>query len=70
MKRRLGVGLVPEVVLEQSLVHEQIEVFSRPADIPPYHVSICCLERRLQDPVIAAFWQMGVGPRYVIEGLL
>lgn len=53
----LGIGLVPEVVLEQSLVREQIEVFKRPTDVPPYHVSICCLERRLQDPVIAAFWQ-------------
>lgn len=52
----LGIGLVPEVVLEQSLVHAQIEVFARPADIPPYHVSVCCLEQRLQDPVIAAFW--------------
>lgn len=58
-----GIGLVPEVVLEQSLVNEQIEVFSRPTDIPPYHVSICCLERRLQDPVIAAFWQTMVDPR-------
>jgi LysR family positive regulator for ilvC len=56
----LGIGLVPEVVLEQSLVREQIEVFERPNDIPPYHVSVCCLERSLQDPVIAAFWHLAV----------
>jgi LysR family positive regulator for ilvC len=59
----LGIGLVPEVVLEQSVINEQIEVFFRPTDIPPYHVSICCLERRLQDPVIAAFWRTVTSPR-------
>lgn len=54
----LGVGLIPQVVLEQSSLREQIEVFATPADIPPYRVSMCCLQRRLQDPVLAAFWQL------------
>ena len=57
----LAVGLVPEVVVEQSSIRDQIEVFLRPRDIEPYHVSLCCLKKRLQDPVIAAFWHSAVG---------
>ncbi len=53
----LGVGLIPQAVFEQSALRDQVEVFSVPADIAAYRVSICCLQRRLQDPVLAAFWK-------------
>lgn len=58
----LGVGLIPQVVLEQSSLRDQVEVFSVPADIAAYRVSICCLQRRLQDPVLAAFWSLFFAP--------
>lgn len=51
----LGVGLVPQIVLEQSPIREQIDIFATPTEIAPYRVSLCCLERRLQEPIIAAW---------------
>lgn len=58
----LGVGMIPEIVLQQSSVTDQVEVFQRADAMPPYFVSLCCLERRLQDPVIAAFWHTATQP--------
>ncbi len=58
----LGVGVVPRIVLDNSPLAEQVDVLSvRPA-LEAYEVGLFTLQRRLGNPLIAAFWEPGLGP--------
>jgi len=52
----VGIGVVPELVVEGSALRSRVElVVTRPA-LPTFHIGVCVRERRLDDPVVAAFW--------------
>lgn len=53
----LGIGLVPKVVLEQSPMQDQIEIFYSTPDIKEFIIGLCCLKRQLQEPIVSAFWE-------------
>lgn len=52
-----GVGIVPDVVINNSPVREKIARFT-PAYIKPFELGICCQQAQLNDPLIKALWTM------------
>lgn len=53
-----GVALIPEVVLQHSLVGAQLSHLSLPYPIAPLKLGICAEKYRLQEPILQAFWQL------------
>nr|WP_320133970.1 HTH-type transcriptional activator IlvY [uncultured Holophaga sp.] len=59
-----GVGLVPEAVINQSPLARKIRVIEAHPTFKPFDVGLCVQKRRLEDPLIKAFWeiaQQGLG---------
>ncbi len=54
----LGVGVVPQLVLDHSPMREKIQVLAVEPELEPFVIGVCALRRRLQDPVVQAFWQV------------
>jgi len=51
-----GVGVVPQIVLENSPLADKVEIMDvRPA-LKPYNVGLFVLDRKLKSPLIRAFW--------------
>ncbi len=55
----LGVGVVPEIVLEHSPMADRIQVLDVEPQLEPYHVGLFTLKRHLKNPLVKAFWEMG-----------
>ena len=53
-----GLGLVPEIVLNNSPLKHLVSRFKRQPKLAPYEVGLCVLERRLKNPVVRAFWEL------------
>ena len=51
-----GVGVVPQIVLDNSPLAGQVEVLRVNPALAPYEVGLFTLERKLRSPLIAAFW--------------
>ncbi len=52
-----GVGLVPEIVIDNSPLSDQVRPFKIQPNIKPYEVGICCSQKRLKSPLVAALWE-------------
>ncbi|MCV6591169.1 MAG: HTH-type transcriptional activator IlvY [Marinobacterium sp.] len=51
-----GVGVVPQIVLENSPLADKVTIMEvRPA-LKPYNVGLFVLEKKLKSPLIRAFW--------------
>ena len=48
-----GLGIVPEVVLNNSMVAQKVSRIVL-ADIEPYQLGVCCLKKRAEEPAIQA----------------
>lgn len=53
----LGVGVVPELVLTHSPMRDKVQILPAEPALDPFLIGLCALRRRLQDPIIQAFWQ-------------
>ncbi len=53
-----GVGVVPQLVVENSPLSARIETLSVSPPLSPISIGICTLRRKLNNPVIRAFWEM------------
>ena len=53
----LGIGIAPDVVIENSPVKKQIQRL-RWIHIEPLELGICCLQQKHDDPLIQAFWKI------------
>lgn len=51
-----GVALLPDVVVKHSPVSNQVSYFNLAVPIAPFEIGICVQQRRLQEPIIQAFW--------------
>lgn len=51
-----GVGVVPGLVIENSPLKNKIERIQTDTVLEPFDVGLCVLNRRLQDPLVNAFW--------------
>lgn len=52
-----GMGLVPQIVMDNSPLAENVRLFEYQPELLPYDVGICAQEKRLQSPLVRAFWE-------------
>ena len=54
----LGVGLIPELVLNNSTFKDQLQVVPAEPALNPFPVGLCSPQQRLENPLVAAFWDV------------
>jgi LysR family positive regulator for ilvC len=52
-----GVGIVPRIVLERFSQKGEVRVIEVERPLEPYVVGLCAHRRRLESPVVKAFWE-------------
>ncbi len=52
-----GLGIVPQLVFETNMLRD-VEVLDVRPEILPYRVGICTQKRRMNNPLIRAFWNI------------
>lgn len=52
-----GVGIAPEVVVENSPVKDRVYPLDIAHQIPPFELGICCLNIRKEQPLLKAFFE-------------
>ena len=52
----LGVGLVPDVVIEHSPMKDKIKLMSSAPELEAFQIGLCVLEKQLKLPTLKAFW--------------
>lgn len=55
----LGIGVVPEIVLDNSPVAATIQVLTIDPPLEPYQVGLCALKKSLANPLVRAVWNSG-----------
>jgi len=53
-----GVALLPDVVIKHSPVANQVSYLNLKKPIEPFELGICVQKKRLQEPIIKAFWEL------------
>jgi LysR family positive regulator for ilvC len=53
-----GIGVVPELVLRESLLASEVRVLDVQPPLPQYVVGLCAHRRRLASPIVRAFWEL------------
>jgi len=53
-----GVGLVPQLVVDNSPLQHSIRILEVDHDMPPFAVGLCVLKRKLANPLVKAFWDL------------
>lgn len=56
----LGVGVVPKIVLDNSPVADKINIIDVRPGLEPYNVGLVVLKKNLDNPLVNAFWQIGI----------
>ena len=56
-----GVGVVPKLVLDKSALRDQVRVLDVTPELEPYTVGLCAHRRRLESPLVRAFWDVVEG---------
>ena len=51
-----GVGIVPQVVVENSPVKERVQYLANVGEITPFDLGVCCLNQSKSQPLIKAFF--------------
>ena len=52
-----GVGVVPELVLEKSILRDSVKILRDAPPLLPFSVGVCTMKENMDNPVIGAFWQ-------------
>lgn len=52
-----GIGIVPQVVVENSPVKERVQYLDNVGEIEPFDLGVCCLNQQKEQPLIKAFFQ-------------
>ena len=52
-----GVGIVPQVVVENSPVKDRVEYLANVGEIEPFDLGVCCLNQSRSQPLIKAFFE-------------
>ena len=55
-----GVGVVPELVVENSPKQANVSILPVEPELQPFSIGICSLRRKLSNPLISAFWELAV----------
>lgn len=54
----LGVGVVPEIVLEYSPMADKIRVLEVAPQLEAYNIGLFTLNKHLKNPLVEAFWEL------------
>lgn len=54
----LGIGVVPEIVLEHSPMRDRIEILDVQPTLDPYDIGLFALKKNLKNPLVNAFWSL------------
>ncbi|ORJ53672.1 HTH-type transcriptional activator IlvY [Geothermobacter hydrogeniphilus] len=55
----VGVGVVPQLVLERSPFRDEMRILEDAPRLEPYIVGLCTSRKNLRRPAVKAFWQLG-----------
>ncbi|WP_136809311.1 HTH-type transcriptional activator IlvY [Desulfosediminicola flagellatus] len=64
-----GVGVVPKLVLDQSVLKEQVTILDVSPKLKPFSVGICTAQKNRRNPVIAAFWDIATREAYDVQSI-
>lgn len=53
-----GIGVVPQIVLDNSPLADRVRVLPVTPALEPYEIGLFALERKLKSPIIRAFWSL------------
>lgn len=53
-----GIGIVPELVLNESSLAREIQPLSPQPQMEPYEVGFCIRSRSLSSPIVSTFWNL------------
>ncbi|RKZ02610.1 HTH-type transcriptional activator IlvY [Candidatus Fermentibacteria bacterium] len=53
-----GIGAVPEIVIDNSLFKDDVRKLEVDPSLPPYEVGLCVHKRKINSPVVNAFWKI------------
>lgn len=53
-----GVGVVPQLVVDNSPMRGKIEILRVLPELEPFSIGLCTLKRKLGNPLIKAFWDL------------
>ncbi len=53
-----GVGVVPKIVLDNSPLKDSVRIMNVTPALAPFEVVICCLKKRLKNPLLHSLWQV------------
>ncbi len=53
-----GIGVVPQIVLDNSPLTDRVEVLAVEPALEPYEIGLFAQERKLRSPIIHAFWSL------------
>lgn len=53
-----GIGVVPQIVLDNSPLSDRVEVLPVEPALEPYEIGLFAQERKLRSPLIHAFWSL------------
>ncbi|WP_136067975.1 HTH-type transcriptional activator IlvY [Modicisalibacter radicis] len=51
-----GVGVVPQIVLDNSPLADRVRILEVSPQLAPYDVGLCVLDKKLRNPLIHALW--------------
>ena len=52
-----GIGVVPQIVLDNSPLADQVRILDVDPPLTPYKVGLCVQEKRLRHPLVRALWE-------------
>lgn len=53
-----GIGVVPEIVLNNSPLVDRIKVLDVQPELAPYEIGLFALKKNLKNPMVEAFWHL------------
>ncbi|QXO17337.1 MULTISPECIES: HTH-type transcriptional activator IlvY [Vibrio] len=61
-----GVGIAPDVVINNSPVREKVQRLSF-SPIKPFKLGVCCKRSQLDDPLVRALWRVVSAKRSIVD---
>lgn len=52
-----GIGIIPELVLQNSPMKNKIRIVSTSPPLQPFSIGVCTTADSLRNPIVKAFWQ-------------
>lgn len=52
-----GIGIIPELVLQNSPMKNKVRIVSTSPPLQPFSVGVCTTGKNIRNPIVKAFWQ-------------